>query len=58
MGNSLREYAADHRYLLEAVARHAGFAAPVAIDLDEFQSALLKKARKGEIVPLFGSSGS
>jgi hypothetical protein len=54
MGNTLQEYAADHRYLLEVAARQAGFAAPVAIDLDEFQAPLLKLARKGEIVPLDG----
>jgi hypothetical protein len=54
MDSSLRQYAADHRYLLEVIARQAGFRAPVAIDLDEFAVPLLKAARKGEILPIDG----
>jgi adenylate kinase family enzyme len=54
MVNSLKQYTADHRYLLEVVARQAGFAAPVAIDLDEFYAPLLKAARKGELLPIDG----
>jgi hypothetical protein len=51
----LRQYTADHRYLLQVVARQAGFAAPVAIDLDEFHDPLLKTARRGEILPFDGA---
>ena len=51
MSKRLQQYTADHRYLLEVVARQAGFRAPVAIDLDEFYQPLLKAARKGEILP-------
>jgi adenylate kinase family enzyme len=54
MGNSLKQYTADHRYLLDAVARRAGFASPVAIDLDEFYAPLLKAARKRELLPIDG----
>jgi hypothetical protein len=54
MHSALKQYTADHRYLLELVARQAGFAAPVAIDLDEFAVPLLKAARKGETLPVDG----
>jgi cell division protease FtsH len=54
MDSLLRRYAADHRYLLEVVARQAGFRAPVVVQLDEFQEPLLKAARKGEFLPFDG----
>jgi cell division protease FtsH len=54
MMSQLKEYSADHRYLLEVIAREAGFEAPVAIDLDEFHAPLLKAARKGALVPIDG----
>lgn len=54
MVNQLKQYTADHRYLLEVIARQAGFAAPVAIDLDEFYAPLLKAARKGALLPIDG----
>jgi cell division protease FtsH len=54
MDSPLKQYAADHRYLLEAAARHAGFANPVALDLDEFYIPLVKSARRGPVVPLDG----
>jgi hypothetical protein len=54
MESPLKRYAADHRYLLERVARHAGFADPVAVDLDEFYEPLLRAARKGELLPIDG----
>jgi hypothetical protein len=54
MSTGLKQYAADHRYLLERAARQAGFRAPVAIDLGEFYHPLLKAARKGELLPLDG----
>jgi hypothetical protein len=54
MKTPLKQYAADHRYLLEVVGRQAGFASPVAIDLDEFAVPILKAARKGELLPIGG----
>src|SRR5207245_7347385 len=45
---------ADHRYLMEIVAREAGFTAPVALDLDEFYSPLVKVSRKGPVLPVDG----
>ncbi len=54
MSSHLKDYAADHRYVLDTIARQAGFAAPVAIDLDEFYAPLVKAARKGAILPLDG----
>jgi cell division protease FtsH len=50
----LQQYAADHRYLLSAAGRAGGMADPVAIDLDEFAQPLLKKARRGALVPIDG----
>ena len=50
----LQDFVADHRFVLDAVARAAGFAAPVAVDLDEFLLPLLKKARRGPVLPLAG----
>jgi cell division protease FtsH len=52
MTTQLKHYTADHRYLLEAVARQAGLANPVAIELDEFYKPLLKGARKGALLPI------
>lgn len=54
MNIPLQQYASDHRYLLETVAREAGFTSPVAIDLDDFTAPLLKSARKGELLPIDG----
>jgi hypothetical protein len=54
MKTPLKQYAADHRYLLEMVGRQAGFASPVAIDLDEFAVPILKAARKGDLLPIGG----
>src|SRR5205823_14503477 len=50
----LAGFTADHRYLLQRVAGAAGFADPVAIDLDEFAEPLLKRARRGPILPVDG----
>src|SRR5436853_625352 len=50
----LAGFTADHRYLLQRVAGAAGFADPVAIDLDEFRTPLVKKARKGVLLPVDG----
>src|SRR5438128_10422409 len=52
--SALKKYAADHRFLLEAVARQAGLREPVAIDLDEFHDPLIKAARHAGILPIDG----
>jgi cell division protease FtsH len=54
MKSKLKQYAADHRYLLETVAREAGFTNPVALDLDEFYTPLVKAARRGPVLPIDG----
>jgi hypothetical protein len=54
MRSRLREFAADYCYVLGAVARQAGIADPVAIDLDEFYTPVLKVARRGPFLPLDG----
>jgi hypothetical protein len=54
MFSLLKQYTADHRYLLEAVARQAGFTQPVAVHLDVFAAPLLWKARRGELLPFDG----
>lgn len=50
----LAQVAADHRTLVQAAAEAAGIADPVAVDLDEFQSVILKNAVRGALVPLQG----
>jgi hypothetical protein len=54
MATPLEQYAADHRRLLEAAGRCAGFADPVAVDLDEFEAPLVTGARRGPPLPLDG----
>jgi hypothetical protein len=54
MESQLKQYAADHRYLLDLVARHMGWDAPIALDLDEFYVPLVKAARRGDLVPIEG----
>jgi hypothetical protein len=54
MTSQLKQYTADHRYLLEVVAQQAGLAEPVAVELDEFYVPLLKAARKGDLLPIDG----
>jgi hypothetical protein len=54
MKSKLQQYAADHRLLLESVAREAGFSQPLALDLDEFYTPLVKAARRGPLLPLEG----
>jgi cell division protease FtsH len=54
MESQLRQYAADHRYLIDLAARQAGFTDPVAVDLDEFYEPLMRLARKGELLPVDG----
>src|SRR5919204_7005977 len=54
MASQLKQYAADHRYLLDTAGRAAGFAEPVAVQLDAFYEPLVKAARRGELLPLDG----
>jgi hypothetical protein len=54
MSSHLQQYTADHRFLLEAVGREAGFRDPVAIDLDEYHLPLVKAARKGPLAAVDG----
>lgn len=54
MSSKLKQYADDHRYLLEVVAREAGIADPIALDLDEFYTPLVKGARRGPLLPIDG----
>src|SRR5262249_61748735 len=54
MRSPLHEFAADNRYIMEAVARRAGIVDAVAIVLDEFHSPLLKAARRRGFLPLDG----
>jgi hypothetical protein len=54
MNSQLKQYAADHRFLLETAARQVGFAAPVAVDMDEFYTPLVKAARRGPLLPIDG----
>src|SRR5215510_12562767 len=54
MSSQLKQYTADHRYLLEVVTKQAGLAEPVAVELDEFYVPLLKAARKGPLLPIDG----
>jgi cell division protease FtsH len=54
MHSKIDQYTADHRRLLDVVAREAGFADPVALNLAEFYPALLRRARRGRLVPVEG----
>src|SRR5262249_24769613 len=54
MMSELKQYSADHRYLLEQAARAGGFSQPIALDMDEFYGPLVKAARRGELVPIDG----
>lgn len=50
----LQSYIADHRFVLAEVARAAGFRDPVAIDLSDFATPLIRRSRRGPILPLGG----
>src|SRR5262245_52506497 len=54
MHHRLQQYAADHKHVLDLVARQAGFRDPVAVHLDQFYDALIRNARRGEILPIEG----
>jgi hypothetical protein len=54
MTTPLQQYAADHRFLLEAAGKALGLSDPVAVDMDEFYVPLVKAARRGPLLPLEG----
>jgi hypothetical protein len=54
MPTPLELYTADHKYLLDATARAAGIADPVAVQLDTYFHPLLTKATRGPVVPVDG----
>ena len=54
MRSPLKEFAADHRYLLEVAARQAGIERPIAVNLDQYHGPLLKEARRKELLPIDG----
>jgi len=54
MRSRLREFANEYRYVLEAVARRAGIADPVTVDFDDFETPLLKGAKRGAFLPIDG----
>src|SRR5690242_8066332 len=54
MMSQLKQYSADHRYLLEQAARAGAFAEPVALAMDESSAPLVKAARRGEPLPIDG----
>jgi hypothetical protein len=54
MSSDLQRYTADHRYLLAQAARAARLDDPVAVDMDEFYTPLIKAARRAELAPIDG----
>jgi cell division protease FtsH len=54
MTSDLQNYAADHRFLLDAVVQQAGLRNPIPISLDEFYLPLLKTAKRGDLLPIAG----
>src|SRR5262245_10316805 len=52
--SELKQYSADHRYLLDQAARAGGLSRPVAIDMDEFYTPLIRASRRRELVPIDG----
>src|SRR5260370_13584550 len=54
MTSDIQNYAADHRFLLDAVVQQGGLSNPVPISLDEFYTPLLKTAKRGELLPIAG----
>lgn len=54
MKPGLAQFTEEHRYLLDLAGRRAGFAAPMAVYLDDFWYTLTKLARKGELLPIDG----
>jgi hypothetical protein len=54
MRSRLQDFAAGQRYLLDTVARRAGFVDPVALQLHEFMAPLVKAAKRGPFLPIEG----
>ncbi len=54
MHSELQQYAADHRHLLDVVARQTGMERPVALDLDVLEDPLVKAAKRGDLLPIDG----
>jgi hypothetical protein len=54
LSTPLQRYVAEHRLILDQVAAAAGFAEPVAVELDKFRFPLLRRAKKGPVLPLKG----
>jgi cell division protease FtsH len=54
MDSKLKQFAADHRFLLECAAQAANLSDAVAVDLDEFYTPLIKASRRGPVLPLEG----
>ena len=54
MSLPLHQVAADHRALVRAAAEAARIADPVVVLLDEFQNAILGRAKRGPFVPVEG----
>jgi hypothetical protein len=54
MMSPLEYYTADHRHLLDLIGRETGITDPLAVDLDEFETPVLKAARKGALLPVDG----
>jgi hypothetical protein len=54
MNSPLKQYAADHRFLLEIAGRQMGFTSPLAVDMDEYYTPLVKAARRGPLLPVEG----
>jgi hypothetical protein len=54
MFSPLQEYTAEHHYLLAAAAREAALADPVVVNLADFYTPLLRRARRGKLLPVDG----
>jgi hypothetical protein len=52
--SEIQNYAADHRFLLDAIVQQVGLAQPIPISLDEFYVPLLKAATRGDLLPIAG----
>jgi cell division protease FtsH len=54
MESLIKQYSADHRYLLDILSREIGFAQPMALDLDEFYVPLVKASKRRQLLPIDG----
>jgi len=54
MPTRIEQYAADHRFLLDLVARQAGFSDPIALDLDDFYLPWSRKRNAANCLPIEG----